>query len=982
MNLKRLFFIMTVSLLTTLALPVLAQTRTVTGKVTDSSGNALPNATVAVKGTNFITQTAADGTFKLENVPANAKTLTISYVGYTTQEVVIGTGAIPVHLAIFGTVQADVIVQVGYGTARKKDVTGAVTTITEKDFNKGEITTPEQLIQGKVAGVEITPSSGQPGAGSTIRIRNGASLNASNDPLIVIDGVPIDNGKLNGAANPLDMINPNDIESFTVLKDASATAIYGSRASNGVIIIVTKKGKRDKEIHLNFSTLLSEQYITKFTPVLDTAQFRNAIKQYNPTYLPLLGNSNTDWQKQIYQNAFATDNNLSINGGIKWLPYRASLGFTDDNGILKTGYMERESGDLNLSPSFFNNTLKVNANIRGAITQNRFANTAAIGAATSMDPTQSVYSGNSALDGYWEWTGSGGAPLTLAPKNPLGLLEQTFDKSTVKRSIGNLQLDYAFPFLTGLRANVNGGYDVSRSNGSYFQDSSGASGHFSGGDTRTYTQKITNKVLDFYLYYTKDLKSINSHIDATAGYSYQDVLRESPASPDSNLAKTTQLSSPLPDSTDLTLISFWGRVNYNYAGKYLLTATLRDDGSSRFNPNNRWGLFPSVALAWNLKEEKFLSGAKTFSALKLRLGYGITGNQDIGQYYPYQASYSLGTSTAQYGFGNTYYSIFKPNAYDAGIKWEQQTTYNLGVDFGFLNNRLNGSIDVYDKKTSNLLSTVFIPQGTNFSNEITSNVGDMENKGIEFSVNAQAIKHKDFAWNLNFNITYSTSKITNLSLSAADTLGTSNIPHGGIGGGGTGTNVQVYQVGYDPNQFYLYRQVYGANGAPLEGVYADLKGSGAPTLDYYKTATPKVFLGFSSDFTYLKWDLGFTLRAELGNYVYNNVAANGYYNSMANSQGFVANTSAAVLTDNFLGAQYLSNYFLENGSFLKMDNIHLGYDFGKVIDKKVSVRASITVQNVFTITKYTGLDPEVYGGIDNNIYPHPHVVSLGVGLGF
>jgi len=711
MTLKRLLVMMIV-LLAMSCMSAFAQNRTVTGKVTDSKdGSPLANATVAVKGTQLATETGPDGTFKINNVPANAKTLVISFTGYDAQQVAIGTGNISAGLRSTSITGSEVVV-IGYGTVRKKDLTGSVATVSAKDFNQGAITTPEQLIQGKVAGVLITSNGGAPGSGSTIRIRNGASINASNDPLIVIDGVPLDNQTINGAANPLDLVNPDDIESFSILKDASASAIYGSRASNGVIIITTKKGRRAKEFHLNFSTLLSLQTPEGYVKVLDTAQFKQAIRKYQPGYVSLLGNANTDWQKQIYQNALSTTNNLSFNGGIKWLPYRLSLGYSGDDGILKTGYMNRGNGTLNLNPTFFNNTLKVDLNVTGAITKNRFANTSAIGAAAAFDPTQPVYSGNSQYDGYWEWLGAG-VPLTLASRNPVALLNEKQDLSTVKRSIGNIQLDYSVPFIKGLRANVNAGYDVSRSNGTVYQDSTGALSYYTKGDTRAYTQQIGNKVLDLYLYYGKDLKNINSHFDITGGYSYQDIFNYAPASNDSNLLKTVALTSNPSDSTDLRILSFWGRMNYNYAGKYFITATLRDDESSRFNPDNRQGIFPSIALAWSLKQENFLKDSRTFSTLKLRLGYGVTGNQDLTTnstnvnflpYYPYQASYTLSTTTAQYWFGNTSYQTWRPSGYDYNIKWEQQATYNIGLDYGFFNNRLNGAVDLYDKKNQQFSS--------------------------------------------------------------------------------------------------------------------------------------------------------------------------------------------------------------------------------------------------------------------------------------
>jgi TonB-linked SusC/RagA family outer membrane protein len=980
MKLKQLTAYVLPCFLLLLSLAAQAQMRTVTGKVMDAKdGTPLVGASVTVKGGSKGVVTDQNGNFSLK-APGSAKTIVISSVGFKAQEISLADGVTGLQVSLMlGASDLNDVVVIGYGAVRKRDLTGSVANITEKEFNPGVIATPEQLIQGKVAGVEITSNGGAPGSGSVIRIRGGASLNASNDPLIVIDGVPLDNGTINGSPSPLSMVNPQDIASFSVLKDASATAIYGSRASNGVIIITTKKGHGGDRVHVDFSTMLSDQTLTKTSPVMSTAQFIDAIKKYNAPDSGLLGHSNTNWQKQIFRNAITTDNNLSITGGIKNLPYRLSLGYMGDPGILKTGYMHRQSAALNLNPSFFHNSLKVDLNVKGAVTENRFANVGAIGAATAMDPTQPVYSGNSRFGGYYEWLTNTGIPNSLAVKNPVGLLEETSDKSTVKRSIGNINLNYALPFLPELKLNLNTGYDFAESNGHYFQDSSAAANYVNGGDSRNYTQKIRNKVLDFYLNYAKEIKSIHSRVDATAGYSYQDVLREAPAAADYNVAHTNIWQPGTPDSSELTLISFYGRLNYTFRDKYLLTATLRDDGSSRFAPANRWGLFPAIALAWKIKDETFLANSRVISDLKLRLGYGITGNQDIGSYYPYLATYTQSTSTAQYAFGDTYYNTWRPNGYVSNIKWEQQATYNAGIDYGFLNNRISGAIDVYEKKTTNLLSTVPVPEGSNLTNQVTTNVGSMENKGVEFSVNATPIDQKRFTWDLGFNFTYGTRKITGLTLPGVPDSAIQAIPQGGISGG-TGTTVQAYAVGYDPQTFYLEKQVYNAKGQPIEGVFADVRGNGTPGLYLGKSAYPTVFLGFHSEFRYTRWTLGFSMRAELGNYVYNNLKANSYYTGMANSTGSLSNASSGLLQDNFQTAQYLSDYFLENASFLRMDNISLGYNFGKVIAGKIGVKLSGTVQNAFTITRYAGLNPEVYGGIDNNFYPLPRIYSLGLNL--
>jgi iron complex outermembrane receptor protein len=962
----------------------------ITGKVTDQrDGSGIQGATVAVKDTRTGVQTNADGSYAI-TVPAGATVLLFSNVGFASQEISIsGKTTVDVAMVVVNATLGEVVVT-GYGSVRRKDLTSAITTISSKDFNKGPITTPEGLINGKVAGVLITSGSGAPGAGSRILIRGGASLNASNAPLIVIDGVPLDNNGISGAANPLSLINPNDIESFNILKDAAATAIYGNRASNGVILITTKKGKSGK-LKISFSTLNSLYTVAKTMDVLTADEFRTMIKDRgNAAQQALLGSANTNWQDEIYQTAFGTDNNISLTGGIHKLPYRLSLGYLNQSGILRTGNLSRFSGFINISPSFFNNHLKVELNLRGSMTDTRFANEGAIGSAASFDPTQPVNNNNGRFGGYFEWI-QNNRPYGLAPRNPVALLELREDKSDVSRAIGNLQLDYKFHWLPDLRANLNIGFDKSHGEGTVFvPDSSGQAyiniapgGAQTSGLNNQYEQDKTNKLLDFFLNYTKNIKSIQSNIDVMAGYGYQDFLTKAPSFP-ARGANGVEFSpaNPFPFESQNTLISFYGRLRYTLKSRYLLTLNLRRDGSSRFNPDVRWKTFPGIALAWVLSEEPFMKTSGIFSNLKLRFGYGETGQQDIGgDVYPYLARYTVGTSTAQYQFGNGFYTVLRPVGYDANIKWEETATYNAGIDFAVAKGRVNGSLDFYKKKTEDLISVIPVPAGTNFTNEILTNVGNMENKGIEFSINANVIKRTNFTWDFGFNITYNENKITKLTRVNDPTY--QGVLTGGISGG-VGNTVQIHSVGFPRSSFFVLQQVYNANGLPVEGLYADRNGDGIiNNNDYYryKSPDPNVFLGITSEITCKQWSFSTVLRSNIGNYMYNNVFSDkGAFS--ASSLPFLYNVSRNFLTTNFKNNQYFSDYYIENATFLRMENIALGYNFGQVINKRATLRASLTVQNVFVVTNYRGLDPEIASGIDNNFYTRPRVYALGLNLDF
>lgn len=979
-------------------LPAMAQD-VVTGNVTDSrSGAALAGVTVAVKENSTAVTTGGDGSFRI-TVPAKTGTLVISYVGYITQEVSVSGGNAGSISLVQSNQTLNEVVVVGYGTARRKDLTGAITVVNSKDFQKGQISTPEQLIAGKVAGVSITSNGGAPGAGSTIRIRGGASLNASNDPLIVIDGVPLDNGGISGSPSPLSLINPNDIESFNILKDASATAIYGSRASNGVILITTKRGQSGKT-RVNFNTQFSVATIANKVDVLSADQFRAYVnKEGSATQIGLMGKANTDWQDEIYQTALTSDNNISVSGAFNKTPYRFSVGYLHQEGILKTGKLHRATVGFNISPRFFNNNLKVDLNLKASQTESRFANTGAIGAAANYDPTQPVYSGNNRYNSFYEWLDPNTTTglRALAPRNPMGLLYQQNDQTSTRRSIGNVVLEYKLPFFPAIRANLNLGYDIASSDGNNYINDSAAStykrfidagGISHGGVRSNFRQERKNTLMEFYLGYNRDFTAIKSKLDVIAGYSYNDFLTTN-----YNFADRTADGSIVPggipkfpfDKPQYTLISVYGKLNYSLMNRYLLTATVRRDGSSRFNEDNRWGTFPSVALAWRIKEESFLRNSKTFSELKLRLGYGVTGQQDGIGLYDYITYYTLSNDAAQYQLGNTFYNLYRPNGYYANRQWEETSTSNIGLDYGLFDNRITGSVEVYLKKTTKLLNEIDQPAGTNFSNKIVANVGNMENRGAEFNISADIIKKDGFVWNVGFNATYNKNEITKLTISEDPKFRGNQ--YGGISGG-TGTTLFINSVGLPRGSFYVYQQVYDANGKAIDGLYEDRNRDGLINPDdlyQYKNADPEAFFGFTTNVTIKRWNAGCVLRANVGNYVYNNVNSTLGTRNAIFGNGYLNNAYADLLNTGFTGTKngyILSDYYIQNASFLRMDNINVGYDFGKVFKGKSNLRLNANVQNVFVITKYKGLDPEINGGVDNNFYPRPRTFTIGANLDF
>lgn len=974
-----------VALLLMGCLQLLAQTRTVKGVVTDAqNGEALIGATVMVEGDKSGTVTDFDGNFSLQ-VPSSAKKVKISYIGYIDQVVAISDN-MKVNLESDSKALADVVV-IGYGTARKSDLTGSVATVKAKDFNKGLVSSPEQLINGKVSGVQIMSNSGSASAGSTIRVRGGASLNASNDPLIVLDGVPLEQGGISGnSSNFLSMINPSDIESMTVLKDASSTAIYGSRASNGVIIITTKKGQQGG-LKVNFNTTNSMQTRAQMVDMLSHDDFVNVINQFGTdNQKSLLGNANTDWNDEVYRTAFGTDNNLSLSGSIgKYLPFRVSAGYYNQSGLVRKDNVERWTGNVVLTPSFFQDHLKLTINAKGTLNNNSFNNGGAVWAAATFNPTIPVYSGNDKYGGYNEALDADGYPVNAGVRNPRGLVDLYDSKSKVSRFIGSMDVDYKVHFLPDLMLHATVGADYAKGDGTihvpvYAAQSFNKDESLSGSDYKYGPQKNENRLLTLYANYAKYFENIKSNVDLTAGYDYQYWKSTTPLYYTKSAAGTN-LSTVKASDYRHVMLSYYGRVNYSFDGKYLLTATVRRDASSRFSKDTRWGTFPSVALGWTLTEEPWLKNQKVLSNLKLRASYGVTGQQEGIGNYNYLPVYTYSVTGAEAFINGQYINTYRPEAYVKNLKWETTTSWNFGLDFGFLDGRIGGAIDFYTRKTKDLLASVPTAAGSNFSKTILTNVGNVDSKGIEVSLNATPIKTKDWEWNLSYNFTWQNMKVKNLSLTP----------------GGSQTNVKVgpsidayqFQVlseGYEPYMFYVYHQLYDPEtGKPIEGAYADLNNDGEindADLYRYHSPAPKYIMGLSTSLRYKQLTLGMSFRANIDNYVYNGMGmSTGAWETVSYNNSQLNNLNTSFLKTGFKTRQYLSDYYVENASFLKLDNLSLSYNVGK-INKWASLTVSAMVQNVFTITGYSGTDPEVPNGMDNSFYPRPRTYSVSLGLQF
>lgn len=963
----------------------MAQTRTIKGEVTDAqNGEALIGATVMVEGEKGGTVTDFDGNFSLQ-VSSSAKKIKVSYIGYIDKVLSISDN-MKVKLESDSKALADVVV-IGYGTARKSDLTGSVATVKSKDFNKGLVSSPEQLINGKVSGVQIMSNSGSASAGSTIRVRGGASLNASNDPLIVLDGVPLEQGGISGnSSNFLSMINPSDIESMTVLKDASSTAIYGSRASNGVIIITTKKGQQGA-VKVNFNTTNSLQTRAQMVDMLSRDEFVNVINQFGTdNQKSLLGTANTDWNDEVYRTAFGTDNNLSVSGSIdKWLPFRVSVGYYNQSGLVRKDNVERWTGNVVLTPSFFQDHLKLTINAKGTLNNNSFNNGGAVWAAATFNPTIPVYSGNDKYGGYNEALDADGYPVNAGVRNPRGLVDLYDSKSKVSRFIGSMDVDYKVHFLPDLKLHATVGADYAKGDGTIYVPAYAAQSYnkdesLGGSDYKYGPQKNENRLLTLYANYAKYFEDIKSNVDLTAGYDYQYWKSTTPLYYTKSAAGTN-LSTVKASDYRHVMLSYYGRINYSFDGKYLLTATVRRDASSRFSKDTRWGTFPSVALGWTLTEEPWLKNQKVLSNLKLRASYGVTGQQEGIGNYNYLPVYTYSVTGAEAFINGQYINTYRPEAYVSDLKWETTTSWNFGLDFGFLNGRIGGAIDFYTRKTKDLLASVPTAAGTNFSKTILTNVGNVDSKGIEISLNATPIQNKDWEWNLSYNFTWQNMKVKNLSLTK----------------GGSQTNVKVgpsidayqFQVlseGYEPYMFYVYHQLYDSKtGKPIEGAYADLNNDGEineSDLYRYHSPAPKYIMGLSTSLRYKQLTLGMSFRANIDNYVYNGMGmSTGAFETVSYNNSQLNNLNTSFLKTGFKTRQYLSDYYVENASFLKLDNLSLSYNVGK-INKWASLTVSAMVQNVFTITGYSGTDPEVPNGMDNSFYPRPRTYSVSLGLQF
>lgn len=966
-------------------LQLLAQTRTIKGEVTDAqNGEALIGATVMVEGEKGGTVTDFDGNFSLQ-VSSSAKKIKVSYIGYIDKVLSISDN-MKVKLESDSKALADVVV-IGYGTARKSDLTGSVATVKSKDFNKGLVSSPEQLINGKVSGVQIMSNSGSASAGSTIRVRGGASLNASNDPLIVLDGVPLEQGGISGnSSNFLSMINPSDIESMTVLKDASSTAIYGSRASNGVIIITTKKGQQGA-VKVNFNTTNSLQTRAQMVDMLSRDEFVNVINQFgDANQKSLLGTANTDWNDEVYRTAFGTDNNLSVSGSIdKWLPFRVSVGYYNQSGLVRKDNVERWTGNVVLTPSFFQDHLKLTINAKGTLNNNSFNNGGAVWAAATFNPTIPVYSGNDKYGGYNEALDADGYPVNAGVRNPRGLVDLYDSKSKVSRFIGSMDVDYKVHFLPELKLHATVGADYAKGDGTIYVPAYAAQSYnkdesLGGSDYKYGPQKNENRLLTLYANYAKYFEDIKSNVDLTAGYDYQFWKSTTPLYYTKSAAGTN-LSTVKASDYRHVMLSYYGRINYSFDGKYLLTATVRRDASSRFSKDTRWGTFPSVALGWTLTEEPWLKNQKVLSNLKLRASYGVTGQQEGIGNYNYLPVYTYSVTGAEAFINGQYINTYRPEAYVSDLKWETTTSWNFGLDFGFLDGRIGGAIDFYTRKTKDLLASVPTAAGTNFSKTILTNVGNVDSKGIEVSLNATPIQTKDWEWNLSYNFTWQDMKVKNLSLTK----------------GGSQTNVKVgpsidayqFQVlseGYEPYMFYVYHQLYDSKtGKPIEGAYADLNNDGEineSDLYRYHSPAPKYIMGLSTSLRYKQLTLGMSFRANIDNYVYNGMGmSTGAFETVSYNNSQLNNLNTSFLKTGFKTRQYLSDYYVENASFLKLDNLSLSYNVGK-INKWASLTVSAMVQNVFTITGYSGTDPEVPNGMDNSFYPRPRTYSVSLGLQF
>ena len=943
--------------------------QSVSGLITDSSGTPLPGVNVIIQGTNVGVSSDFDGNYQI-NVD-NGQILVFSYIGYDSVELTVNGANQDVKMTESDS-ELDEVVVIGYGTVKKKDLTGAVDLVTEKNFAKGSVVSPQQLIRGKVAGVSIVSNSGAPGDDSNVLIRGIGSLNLNSNPLYVVDGIPLDSGGVGGSRSPLNAINPADIEAISILKDASATAIYGSRAANGVVLITTKKGKTG-DLKFNFSSRSSSFTPIDFVDVLNATQFKYAVQATGVSdYISRLGSNDTDWQNEIYETARAQNNSFSVSGGLLNMPFRASLGYTDQDGILMGDNFNRMTGSFNIAPSLLDGDLRASLNVRFVRSENDFANRGAIGSAVFFDPTKPVFGSSSNYGGYYTWLDSTGKKLALSPTNPLALLNLSDDESTVDRIITNLKLDYDLP-LDGLIATVNAGYDNSKGDGFSSQDKNmptDAAGF--NGSNNMYSNETTNLLFDAYLNYA--LESGKSNLSVTAGHSYQSFEYDNSSTasieylnPDGSVNSGSSTSNSFIDTSKNVLLSYFGRINYSFDEKYLLTATLRADASSKLPSNDRWGQFFSAALAWNFYDDGV-------DKLKLRVGFGEVGNVNGLGDYNFLTRYVSSDSQAKYGFGNSFYSTYRPAPINKNLRWEVGQTTNFGIDFTFSDLKLSGSLNAYVKNTNDLIATAVIDPFTNFGTTIDANIGDMENKGVEFQLNSTLYESDDLKFDISYNVSVNDNKITRLDNEQ------------NVGGIGFGAFIQRHETGKSPYTYYVYKQIYDHKGRPIEGSYADLNGDGRINNDdryFYKDPYADVLMGLTASITYKDFDLSMASRASLGNYSSNRMMAASVENQIWNL-GRLSNVHSSYLDTGFLyfsDKNGVSDHYIQNASFFKLDNVTLGWTVDNVIDNN-PMRLYISADNLLTITEYEGIDPEITGGLDSNFYPRSRAIALGLDINF
>ena len=971
------------------SVPALAQNTRITGIVRNADGGApIFGASVEVNagGTSRGAVTREDGRYTIAVEPGTYS-VRVRRIGFSTDSatgVVVRAGAsATANFTLKASATQIVGVTVtGYGTQEVRDITGSVKAVTAKDFNPGRVVSAEQLIQAKVPGVQIIDNN-EPGGGMSIRIRGGTSINASNEPLIVVDGVPLNiGGGLSSGRNPLNFLNPNDIKEITVLKDAQATAIYGSRGANGVLMITTKSGSAAEPV-LTYSTNFSTSSAIRTPDLLSPNQFRTAVTTYANSNLSKLGTASTNWLDQVLRSAGGIENNISLAGIRDDARYRLSVGRLRQDGVLAGTTAERTTIAMTYSDLMLNDQIEFRANLKGSRSDDAYTPGGVLGNAIAMDPTQTPLAGSS----YFQWTDP------LGPNNPLEELAVLQDRGQTYRTIGNIEAKYFIPRVAGLSATVRTGFDLATSQRTSFSPSYAQQDKETsrGGRVDRSNPRQFNTVFELFGNYNR--KIMGATVDFTGGYTYEDQTGDYPYYYSQGLSTdllgingvpSAQITQNFLNVEESKLISFFGRANVSYQDKYLLTASLRRDGSSRFGPGNQWGLFPSVAAAWRLGDEAFMQDLP-FSDLKLRFSWGVNGNQAFGNYL-YIPTYTFGGPQAQYQFGNQYIATIRPSAVDPNIKWEQTTSTNFGLDYGLFNDRITGTVDVYTKTTDDLIFTVPVAAGTAVSNFVTTNIGSMRNSGLELGLSAVILDGRTSPWKYDASFAFSTNRNELTSISGS---GTDQILTGGIAGG-VGSTIQVLQPGAPVNSFFVYRHKKDANGQYVTGdktdaqLYEDLNGDGVINQndrEVYKNPAPRFIIGHTSSASYKNWDFSLTARAYLGNHVYNNVASNlGHYSGLRG--GAPTNRHASVLTNGFVNPQYFSSIYVEDASFLRIDNVSAGYTLRDVFGAR-SARAFVTIQNLFTTSKYSGVDPLAgVNGIDNNIFPLARTITAGLSIGY